>query len=67
MQESIWEIDSNWDRIPFLEQHGENFELTDAIMQAQLQELVAQSKITRPDPAALSQAIALASYPDSHS
>jgi hypothetical protein len=65
-KDSLWEIDSNWDRIPFLEPHGESFELTDAIMQEQLQEMAAQSKITQPDPAALSQGIALASYPDSH-
>ena len=63
-KDSLWEIDSNWDRIPFLEQHGESFELTDAIIQQQLQELGAQSKVDQPDPAALSQAIALASYPD---
>jgi len=63
-RDSLWEIDSSWDKIPHLEEHGESFELTDTVLRQQLLEMATQSTIAEPDPVALSKAIAFAAYPD---
>ncbi len=56
----LWDLSENWNRIPHLEGHKADFNLTDEILNAQLRAIAGFSKVTNPDPKALADAIAVA-------
>ncbi len=61
-EKALMEISANWDRIPDLKGRPRDFELTDEILDRQLNELALLSRIDSPDPSALADAIAFAAF-----
>jgi len=60
VERSLLGISSNLERIPYIAGRSKEFKLTDAILNEQLSKLSADSRIEKPDPKALADAIALA-------
>lgn len=61
-ENALWDISTNWDRIPHLKDRSKDFELTDALLNDQLNELESISTIENRDPKALADAIAVAVF-----